>query len=214
MNEVANMCDRVGANIDAVRKGIGSDARIGSRFLFAGCGYGGSCFPKDVKAIIQTAAEYDYDFRTLRAVEEVNESQKLVLVERIKEHYGSVAGKRFALWGLAFKPGTDDMREAPAISMANALLDAGASVCAYDPEAMEMSRSHYLGDKIDYASRPLDALENADGLLLVTEWNEFRNPDFSAVKAKLREPVLFDGRNIWQRDHIEKLGFTYYGIGR
>ena len=214
MNEVANMCDRVGANIDAVRKGIGSDGRIGSRFLFAGCGYGGSCFPKDVKAIIQTAAEYDYDFRTLRAVEEVNELQKLVLVERVKEHYGSIAGKRFALWGLAFKPGTDDMREAPAIVMANALLDAGASVCAYDPEAMEMARTHYLGDKIDYASRPLEALKGADGLLLVTEWNEFRNPDFAAVKAALREPVLFDGRNLWQRDLLEKQGFTYYGIGR
>jgi UDPglucose 6-dehydrogenase len=214
MNEVANMCDRVGANIDAVRKGIGTDARIGSRFLFAGCGYGGSCFPKDVKAIIQTAAEYEYDFRTLRAVEEVNERQKLVLIEKVKEHYGSIAGKRFALWGLAFKPGTDDMREAPAIVMANALLDAGASVCAYDPEAVEMSRAHYLGDKIDYAARPIDALEGADGLLLVTEWNVFRNPDFAAVKEALREPVLFDGRNLWQRDMLEKQGFTYYGIGR
>jgi len=214
MNEVANMCDRVGANIDAVRKGIGTDARIGSRFLFAGCGYGGSCFPKDVKAIIQTAAEHDYDFRTLRAVEEVNERQKLVLVERVKEHYGSLAGKRFAIWGLAFKPGTDDMREAPAVIMANALMDAGASICAYDPEAMEMSRAHYLGDKIDYAQRPIKALEGADGLLLLTEWNEFRNPDFNAVKAALREPVLFDGRNIWQRDLLEKQGFTYYGIGR
>jgi UDPglucose 6-dehydrogenase len=213
MNEIANLCGRVGANIDAVRKGIGTDARIGSRFLFAGCGYGGSCFPKDVKAVIQTASENDYDFRTLRAVEEVNELQKLVLVNRVKEHYGSIAGKRFALWGLAFKPGTDDMREAPAVVMAHALLDAGATVCAYDPEAMDMSRSHYLGDKIDYVERPMDAVEGADGLLLVTEWNEFRNPDFAAVKERLREPVLFDGRNLWRRDLLEKLGFTYYGIG-
>ncbi len=213
MNEIANLCDRVGANIDAVRKGIGTDARIGSRFLFAGCGYGGSCFPKDVKAVIKTASEHDYDFRTLRAVEDVNELQKSVLVNRVKEHYGSIAGKRFALWGLAFKPGTDDMREAPAVVMANALLDAGATVCAYDPEAMEMSRNHYLGDKIDYVERPMDAVAGADGLLLITEWNEFRNPDFAAVKEGLREPVLFDGRNIWRRDLLENLGFTYYGIG-
>jgi UDPglucose 6-dehydrogenase len=213
MNEIANLCDRVGANIEAVRKGIGTDGRIGSRFLFAGCGYGGSCFPKDVKAIIQTAAEHDYEFRTLRAVEEVNERQKLVLVNRVKEHYGSIAGKRFALWGLAFKPGTDDMREAPAVVIANALLDAGASVCAYDPEAMDISRKEHLGDRIDYAERPLDALAGADGLLLITEWNEFRNPDFAAVKEALREPVLFDGRNIWRRDMIEKQGFIYYGIG-
>jgi len=213
MNEIANLCERVGANIDAVRKGIGTDGRIGSRFLFAGCGYGGSCFPKDVKAVIQTAGEHDYDFRTLRAVEEVNELQKMVLVNRVKEHYGNIAGKRFALWGLAFKPGTDDMREAPAVVMANALLDAGATVSAYDPEAMDMSREHYLGDKIDYAERPLDALAGADGLLLVTEWNEFRNPDFAAVKEALREPVLFDGRNLWRRDLLEQMGFTYYGIG-
>ncbi|MCH2106092.1 MAG: UDP-glucose/GDP-mannose dehydrogenase family protein [Planctomycetes bacterium] len=213
MNEIANLCDRVGANIDAVRKGIGTDGRIGSRFLFAGCGYGGSCFPKDVKAIIRTASEHDYDFRTLRAVEEVNELQKLVLVNRVKEHFGSIAGKRFALWGLAFKPGTDDMREAPAVIIADALLDAGATVCAYDPEAMDMSRDHYIGDKIDYAERPMGALDGADGLILVTEWNEFRNPDFAAVKERMREPVLFDGRNIWRRDLLEKLGFTYYGIG-
>ena len=213
MNEIANLCDRVGANIDAVRKGIGTDGRIGSRFLFAGCGYGGSCFPKDVKAIIRTASEHDYDFRMLRAVEEVNELQKLVLVNYVKEHFGNVAGKRFALWGLAFKPGTDDMREAPAVVIANALLDEGATVCAYDPEAVEMSRQHYLGDKIDYAERPMDALDAADGLILVTEWNEFRNPDFAAVKERMREPVLFDGRNIWRRDILEELGFTYYGIG-
>ena len=213
MNEIANLCDRVGANIDAVRKGIGTDGRIGSRFLFAGCGYGGSCFPKDVKAIIRTASEHDYDFRMLRAVEEVNELQKLVLVNYVKEHFGNVAGKRFALWGLAFKPGTDDMREAPAVVIANALLDEGATVCAYDPEAVEMSRQHYLGDKIDYVERPMDALDAADGLILVTEWNEFRNPDFAAVKERMREPVLFDGRNIWRRDILEKLGFTYYGIG-
>ena len=214
MNEIANICTLVGANIESVRKGIASDARIGSRFLFAGVGYGGSCFPKDVKAIVHTAGERGYDFRILRAVESVNETQKRVLFEKISRHFnGDVRGRRLALWGLAFKPNTDDMREAPAVVLAQMLLEAGAKVTAYDPEAMEESKRHYLGDSIDYAEFPMDALAGADALVLVTEWNEFRRPDFDLVKAKLKQPVIFDGRNIYSRRPLEKMGFTYYGIG-
>jgi UDPglucose 6-dehydrogenase len=214
MNEIANICSRVGANIDSVRKGIGSDRRIGSRFLFAGLGYGGSCFPKDVKAIFRTSEEHGYDFKIMQAVEDVNESQKRLLFDMVSEHYGTdLTGKRFAVWGLAFKPNTDDMREAPSVVVINALLDAGASVCAYDPEAMGESREMYLGDRVEYADNPMAALEGADALVLVTEWNEFRRPDFDAVKAKLKSPVIFDGRNIYPRRTLEDLGFTYFGIG-
>jgi UDPglucose 6-dehydrogenase len=214
MNEIANICSRVGASVDLVRKGIGTDERIGSRFLFSGVGYGGSCFPKDVKAVVRTAREHDYGFRILEAVEEVNETQKRLLYDMVREHYGGdLKGRRLAVWGLAFKPNTDDMREAPSIVVIEALLAAGASVCACDPEAVEEARKHYLGDRIDYAEKPLDALEGADGLILVTEWNEFRRPDFEAIRGLLKTPVIFDGRNIYSRKTLENLGFTYYGIG-
>jgi UDPglucose 6-dehydrogenase len=214
MNEVANLCSRLGANIDSVRKGIGSDARIGSRFLFAGIGYGGSCFPKDVKAIIRTAEDVGYDFRVLRAVEAVNETQKLALVDQVVHHFGEdLSGKRFAMWGLAFKPNTDDMREAPSVVIAGSLLERGATLCAYDPEANDECRARYLGDRIDYAERPMEALAGADALLLVTEWIEFRHPNLEDVRSALRTPVIFDGRNIYNRRKMEELGFTYYGIG-
>jgi UDPglucose 6-dehydrogenase len=214
MNEIANICSMVGANVDQVRKGIGTDARIGSKFLFAGLGYGGSCFPKDVKAVVHTAAELGYDFRILKAVEDVNERQKKLLYERIEQHYGGkLAGKRFAIWGLSFKPNTDDMREAPALAVIQGLLAAGARVCAFDPEAMKECRNHHFKDRIEYAETPMDALKGAHGLVLITEWNEFRNPNFDEVKAALAEPVVFDGRNIYPRKVLERLGFTYYGIG-
>jgi UDPglucose 6-dehydrogenase len=214
MNEVANICSKVGASIDSVRKGIGSDARIGSRFLFAGIGYGGSCFPKDVRAIVRKAQELDYDFRILRAVEEVNEHQKRLLVDLIQARFGKdLAGRHFAVWGLSFKPNTDDMREAPSITVVEGLLAAGASITAYDPEAMAEARRGPLGDRITYAKVPMAALEGADALVLLTEWNEFRRPDFEAVKATLKTPIVFDGRNIYTRATLEKLGFSYYGIG-
>jgi UDPglucose 6-dehydrogenase len=215
MNEIANLCGLVGADVDHVRKGIGSDERIGSRFLFSGVGYGGSCFPKDVQAIIHTASDYDYDFKIVRAVEEVNERQKSIQFQQVTAEFGQdLAGRRIALWGLAFKPNTDDMREAPAISLIERLLEAGARVVAHDPEAMDMCRKHYLGDRIEYARSPLDALSGADALILVTEWNEFRRPDFDAIKAAMAQPVIFDGRNIWPRKTLEELGFRYQGIGR
>ena len=214
MNEIANLCASVGANVEMVRKGIGSDERIGNRFLFAGIGYGGSCFPKDVQAIINTSQRAGYDFRILKAVEAVNESQKRVIFHQIERHFGGdLAGRRFGVWGLAFKPNTDDMREAPSVVLIESLLAAGAEVCACDPEAEQESRRHYLGDRIDYAEKPMQALEGADALILVTEWNEFRRPDFEAVKAALKTPVIFDGRNIYRRKTLEALGFAYYGIG-
>jgi len=214
MNEIANICMKVGASIDHVRKGIGSDARIGSRFLFAGVGYGGSCFPKDVQAVVRTAAELGYDFKILQAVEAVNEKQKHLLVEMVQKHFGKdLKGKRFAVWGLAFKPNTDDMREAPAVVVIEGLLAAGAKVTAYDPEAMAECKKHHLGDRIEYSEVPMAALDGADALVLVTEWNEFRRPDFEAVKAALKAPVVFDGRNIYSRATLERIGFTYYGIG-
>ncbi|MEM6672145.1 MAG: UDP-glucose/GDP-mannose dehydrogenase family protein [Planctomycetota bacterium] len=215
MNEIANVCELVGADVDNIRKGIGSDDRIGSRFLFAGTGYGGSCFPKDVKAIIHTADQHDYDFKILKAVEDVNAEQKLVLYRKIVQHFGEdLSGLRFALWGLAFKPNTDDMREAPAIVLARALRAAGAEVVAHDPEAMDEAREHYLGDEIEYADSPMKAVDGADALVIVTEWNEFRRPDFDALAKALKNPVVFDGRNIFPRGTVEEAGFTYYGIGR
>ena len=215
MNEIANVCERVGANVDNVRKGIGSDDRIGSRFLFAGIGYGGSCFPKDVKAIIHTADKNDYDFRILKAVEDVNATQKLLMFEKIVKHFGEdLSGLRFAFWGLAFKPNTDDMREAPAIVLSRALRSAGATVIAHDPEAMDEAREHYLGDEIEYAESPMDAIQGADALVIVTEWNEFRRPDFDALKSGLKQPIIFDGRNIFPRATLEESGFTYHALGR
>ncbi len=215
MNEIANVCERVGANVDNVRKGIGSDDRIGSRFLFAGIGYGGSCFPKDVKAIIHTADKNDYDFRILKAVEDVNATQKLLMFEKIVRHFGEdLSGLRFALWGLAFKPNTDDMREAPAIVLSRALRGAGATVIAHDPEAMDEAREHYLGDEIEYAESPMEAIQGADALVIVTEWNEFRRPDFEALRSGLKQPVIFDGRNIFPRETLEELGFFYEALGR
>ena len=215
MNEIANLCGLVGADVDEVRRGIGSDERIGSRFLFSGVGYGGSCFPKDVKAIIRTASDHGYDFKIVKAVEEVNERQKSIQFAQIQEAFdGEVAGKRIAIWGLAFKPNTDDMREAPAITLIERLLEAGAQVVAHDPEAIEMCRKHYLGSRIEYAENPMAALQGADALVLVTEWNEFRRPDFEAIRAALKQPFIFDGRNIWPRETVEELGFRYWGIGR
>ena len=214
MNEIANICDRVGANVDQIRKGIGSDERIGSKFLFAGLGYGGSCFPKDVKAVVKTADEHNYEFQILKAVEAVNELQKRRLYDLVHDHFkGDLAGKKFAVWGLSFKPNTDDMREAPAVVVINALLEAGASVRAYDPEAMEEAQHRHLADRIEYATSPMDALPGADALILITEWNEFRRPDFEAIKEQLNHPVIFDGRNIYRRETLGKLGFDYYGIG-
>jgi UDPglucose 6-dehydrogenase len=215
MNEIASLCSKVGASIDQVRRGIGSDERIGSRFLFAGVGYGGSCFPKDVKALIRTASDEELDFKILGAVEAVNEDQKRLLPRQIRAQFGEdLSGRRFAVWGLAFKPNTDDMREAPAVVLIEDLLAAGATVVATDPEAIEMCRDHYLGDRIEYVERPMDAVPGADALVLVTEWNEFRRPDFEAIKGHLKQPVLFDGRNIWPQATLREQGFTYYGVGR
>ncbi|RKY20451.1 MAG: UDP-glucose 6-dehydrogenase [Planctomycetota bacterium] len=216
MNEIANICERVGANVTKVRAGIGSDSRIGMPFLYAGCGYGGSCFPKDVQAVIRTAGEYGYDFKILQAVEEVNALQKFTLFEKVKRHFnGDLAGRTFAVWGLAFKPRTDDMREAPAIYIIESLVAAGATVRATDPEAVEQAswRLKDCGDKVEYMEHPYDTLQDADALLLVTEWSEFRNPDFDLIKARLKNPVIFDGRNIYPKDELAKQGFTLYPIG-
>ena len=214
MNEIANICNRSGANINDVRRGIGSDARIGNRFLFAGVGYGGSCFPKDVQAIVKTSAELGYDFKILKAVEAVNADQKRLLVQMVKQHHGAnLAGKTVAVWGLAFKPNTDDMREAPAIVVVEELLAAGAKVVAFDPEAMTEARHRHFGERITYAANPMEAVKGADALVLVTEWNEFRRPDFEAIKSAMRTPAVFDGRNIYPRAALERLGFAYYGIG-
>jgi UDPglucose 6-dehydrogenase len=214
MNEIANLCSLLGANVEMVRKGIGSDARIGSRFLFAGLGYGGSCFPKDVQAVVRTAAEAGYEFRILEAVEAVNENQKNLLFRMVRDHFeGELAGRRVAVWGLSFKPNTNDMREAPSLVVIRSLLDAGAKVSAFDPESMEECKEHHLGDRIEYATTPMDALRGSDALILVTEWNEFRRPDFDRVGELLANRLVFDGRNIYSRKSLEARGFTYYGIG-
>jgi len=214
MNEIAQLCERMGADVDMVRRGIGSDERIGKRFLFSGIGYGGSCFPKDVQALIQSADATNYDFKILKAVEKVNANQKTHLVQKIKEHYqGNLKGKRFALWGLAFKPNTDDIREAPALSIINALLKEGAKICAYDPEAMPNVKSQ-LGDSIDYAPSQYSALEGADALLIATEWSEFRTPDFERIATLLPSKLIFDGRNLFEVAKMKQLGFQYISIGR
>jgi UDPglucose 6-dehydrogenase len=214
MNEIAQLCERMGADVDMVRRGIGSDERIGKRFLFSGIGYGGSCFPKDVQALIQSADAIDYDFKILKAVERVNASQKIHLVEKIKTHFKeNLKGKRFALWGLAFKPNTDDIREAPALSIINALLKEGATICVYDPEAMANVKSQ-LGTSIDYATSQYSALESADALLIATEWSEFRTPDFERMEKLLPAKLIFDGRNLFEVAKMKQLGYQYISIGR
>jgi UDPglucose 6-dehydrogenase len=213
MNEIANVCDAFGADVDRVRQAVGSDRRIGTSFLFPGVGYGGSCFPKDVKALVRFAADKKYDFKILKAVNSVNDLQKRVLVKKIEDHFGSVKGKTIAIWGLSFKPKTDDMREAPAIPIVEALLSKGAKVHAYDPEAMEVARGIF-GSKITYAKRNYDALKGADALAVVTEWQEFREPDFARMRKLMRGAVVFDGRNIYQPSQMKSEGFTYYSIGR
>jgi UDPglucose 6-dehydrogenase len=213
MNEIANVCELVGADVDQVRKAMGADRRIGTSFLFPGVGYGGSCFPKDVQALLRSAADRGYDFKILRAVEDVNKRQKERLVEKMESHFGSVTGKTFALWGLAFKPRTDDMREAPAITIIGRLLEKGAAVRAYDPEAAETAR-RIFGSKIAICDKSYDTLNGADALAIVTEWNEFREPDFRKMRELLKSPVVFDGRNIYSSEQMRALGFTYFAIGR
>ncbi len=213
MNEIANVCEVVGADVDQVRRAIGSDRRIGTSFLFPGVGYGGSCFPKDVQALLRSSGDKGYDFKILRAVEEVNDLQKSRLFQKIEAHFGDLHGRTVAIWGLAFKPRTDDMREAPAITIVERLLAAGASVRAYDPEANRTARGIF-GDRITLCEKSYEALQGADALAVVTEWNEFREPDFTKMRESLKSPVVFDGRNIYSPDHMRALGFTYLSIGR
>jgi UDPglucose 6-dehydrogenase len=214
MNEIAQLCERLGADVDMVRLGIGSDARIGKRFLFPGIGYGGSCFPKDVQALVRSSSEVGYDFQILNAVMEVNEVQKMHLVPKIKAFFdGKLAGKHIALWGLAFKPNTDDIREAPALSIIDALVQAGATVTAFDPEAMDNVRQE-IGDKIRYAENQYDALANADALIIATEWNEFRTPDFNKIGEMMKAKAIFDGRNLFDLASMQDLGFHYESVGR
>ena len=214
MNEIAQLCERMGADVDMVRRGIGSDDRIGKRFLFPGIGYGGSCFPKDVQALIMSSDEVNYTFEILKAVEKVNANQKLHLVEKIKAHYNTnLQGKHFALWGLAFKPNTDDIREAPALCIVEALTSMGATITAYDPEAMPNVKAQ-IGDNINYAENQYQALAGADALIIATEWSEFRTPDFDRIDQLLKDKVIFDGRNLFELPMIRELGFHYESIGR
>ena len=214
MNEIANLCEIAGADVDNVRKGIGTDSRIGKRFLFPGIGYGGSCFPKDVQALGQTAKEYGYDFKILKSVMLVNERQKTKLVPRIKEYFGgSIKGKTIALWGLAFKPHTDDIREAPALYNIKALKRAGAKVVVFDPEAVANVKKE-IGKKVKYAKNPYEAAEGADALMIMTEWPEFRTPDFEKLSAALKTKVIFDGRNLYELKDMEAMGYDYFSIGR
>jgi UDPglucose 6-dehydrogenase len=214
MNEIAQLCERLGADVDMVRKGIGSDDRIGKRFLFPGIGYGGSCFPKDVQALVKSAREVEYDFQILNAVMDVNERQKKHLIPKIRQFFNNdLKGKHFALWGLAFKPNTDDIREAPALYIIEELLNEGATVTAFDPEAMNNVRG-VIGDKISYAESQYDAIKGADGLIIATEWNEFRTPDFIKMVKSLKHKVIFDGRNLFDVAAVKELGFHYESIGR
>lgn len=214
MNEIANLCEKMGADVDMVRIGIGSDDRIGKRFLFPGIGYGGSCFPKDVQALARSANEVKYDFKILHSVMEVNERQKTIIVPKVMAYFNNnLKGRHFALWGLAFKPDTDDIREAPALYVIEELLKAGATVTAHDPEAMENVK-RLFGDKIKYANDPYAALQNADALIIATEWALFRTPDFDKVSASLKNKVIFDGRNLYGLDQMKKLGYYYSSIGR
>jgi UDPglucose 6-dehydrogenase len=214
MNDIANLCELVGADANMVRKGIGSDPRIGNKFIYPGVGYGGSCFPKDVKAIIKTAKQYGYELKVLQAVEEVNDAQKHVLAAKVKSHFGEdLTGLTFAMWGLSFKPNTDDMREAPAGVIIDELRAAGAKVKVYDPVAMEEAREHYIFDKVTYCKDAYEALVDSDALLLVTEWSEFRIPSWEVVGKLLKNKVVFDGRNIYEKSYLKSLGFEHYGIG-
>lgn len=214
MNEIANFCERVGADVDMVRIGIGSDSRIGKRFLFPGIGYGGSCFPKDVSALAKSGKEVNFEFKIINAVMEVNERQKLRLIDKIRTYYkNDLSGKTFALWGLAFKPDTDDIREAPALYMITDLLAAGAKVRAFDPEAMENVKKIF-GDKIEFTNDEYESIQGADALLIATEWSEFRNPDFDRIGKSLKEKVIFDGRNLYDLGQMRKMGFYYESIGR
>lgn len=220
MNEIANLCDRVGANVDSVRRGIGTDTRIGSSFLFPGVGYGGSCFPKDVKAVVATAREYGYKFKILESVEEVNAEQKKLLAQKIISYFQKkfpknkdFKDKKIAIWGLSFKPKTDDMREAPSIVIINMLLEKGFKIAAYDPEALGQAEKIF-GKKIEYGKNDYDILKDADALAIITEWNEFRRPDFDKIKSSLKAPLVFDGRNIFDPVKMKNMGFEYYSIGR
>ncbi|RRB00733.1 UDP-glucose dehydrogenase family protein [Larkinella rosea] len=214
MNEIANLCEKAGANVDDIRRGIGTDSRIGKRFLFAGIGYGGSCFPKDVQALAKTAQEYDYDFQILKSVMDVNAKQKSKLLPLIKGHFdGDLKGKTIAVWGLAFKPYTDDIREAPALENIRALLKEGAKVTVYDPEAMDNVRN-ILGNQINYAHTSYAALDDADALVIMTEWPLFRTPDFGKMNLLLKNKLIFDGRNVYELDQMKEVGYTYYSIGR
>jgi UDPglucose 6-dehydrogenase len=214
INDIANLCERVGADIMQVRRGIAADARIGGKFIYPGTGYGGSCFPKDVKAIIHTASDNGYSMKILEAVEDVNERQKGIIFDKMKAHFGgNLADKRIAVWGLAFKPNTDDVREAPSLTLVRRLLQAGAVVCAYDPVAMKEFRRYDVGGSIEYADTPYDALKNADALALMTEWTEFRQLNYDAMKQQMRQTVVYDGRNIYNKQEMEQNGFVYYCIG-
>jgi UDPglucose 6-dehydrogenase len=213
MNEIANLCDRLGADVNEVRRGMGTDSRIGSSFLFPGIGYGGSCFPKDVKALIKTAEEAEVELRVVKAIDQTNERQRGSLVPRIAAHLGSLPGKVIAVWGLAFKPRTDDMREAPAVSIIEGLLAGGSAVRAYDPKAIAVARRMF-GERVHFCRRSYEAVEGADALVVATEWNEFREPDFARVKSLMRHPAVFDGRNIYNPQVLRDMGFHYEGIGR
>ncbi len=213
MNDIAQICDKVGADVDLVRKGMGADRRIGYPFLFPGVGYGGSCFPKDVKAIITTAREHGLDFEMLRAVERTNERQKKLLVQKAAKHFGDLSGKTFGVWGLAFKPRTDDMREAPSIEIIEGLVGKGARILAHDPVSQPVAKKIF-GERVQYCDGPYEAIDGVDGLFVVTEWNEFRHPDFERMKSMMKGHVIFDGRNIFNPAAMRERGFTYYGIGR
>jgi UDPglucose 6-dehydrogenase len=214
MNEIANLCEKVGADINLVRQGVGSDRRIGHQFLFPGCGYGGSCFPKDIKALVHTSESYGMTLEILKAVEMVNERQKRVLTDKITKYYGEdLTGKTFGVWGLSFKPRTDDMREAPSIVIIDGLLNRGAKIQAYDPQAMEEAHKIF-GDRIGYMKDEYEAVQNVDGLLIVTEWNEFREPNFDVLRKSMRHPVIFDGRNIYDHKKMQSIGFRYFSLGR
>jgi UDPglucose 6-dehydrogenase len=214
MNEIANLCEKLNADVDMVRIGIGSDDRIGKRFLFPGIGYGGSCFPKDVQALAKSASEVNYDFKILSSVMDINEKQKTIIIPKIKNYFNQdLKGKHFAIWGLAFKPDTDDIREAPALYIIDELLAAGATVTAHDPEAMNNVKK-LLGDKIKFTEDPYETLQNADALIICTEWALFRTPDFEKVSAALKNKVIFDGRNLYSNEQMRKMGYFYSSIGR